>query len=597
MSIARLKKLSVIGRAADMDRTLAQIQELGVMHVLPLANIDTPVEQQVSREAEDTYKALRFLAVVPGARRQMRADPDFDVHRFVAEVLTLKDRLRAARDRRDFLKHRIETIRPWGDFTVPPQAELAHLRLWFYKLPVKQRPSLDRIDFPWAIVGQDQRFHYVVVLAHDEPAADLLPVRREHVGAKSIHALENDLEDAEIEIEAILGDRMARTRFLTLLRASLSTAETAAEFAFAKTQILNDPDLFALQGWVPEDQIPDIEDVCAANGLAVLIEAPASGETPPTLLEQPEAQGAGVDLALFYQVPSYFGWDPTRLLTFSFSLFFAMIVADAGYGLLILFGLLAAWRRLEATPRTRAWRRLGLVLTSTTIIFGALVGSYFGAAPADAHVMASLNVLDLNEFNTMMTLSIVIGVAHIAFANLMAFQANPARDRYANLGWILVLVGGLGIWLSGQSGAFAVLGGITVLTGIGTIVAFSSRRAVKTRTDWLWRVIDGLQRLTGLMGLFGDVLSYMRLFALGLASASLAITFNDLAGSVIEARSGLGLLGGLLILLIGHALNFGLAVMSGVVHGLRLNFIEFYKWGLPEEGIVFRAFSRKEAKE
>ena len=86
----------------------------------------------------------------------------------------------------------------------------------------------------------------------------------------------------------------------------------------------------------------------------------------------------------------------------------------------------------------------------------------------------------------------------------------------------------------------------------------------------------------------------MRLFALGLASASLAITFNDLATSVMQSLKGPGILFGLLILIIGHILNFGLALMSGVVHGLRLNYIEFFKWGLPNEGIIFRPFARKE---
>jgi V/A-type H+-transporting ATPase subunit I len=88
----------------------------------------------------------------------------------------------------------------------------------------------------------------------------------------------------------------------------------------------------------------------------------------------------------------------------------------------------------------------------------------------------------------------------------------------------------------------------------------------------------------------------MRLFALGLASASLAGTFNGLASSVHNELPGLGLLAAILILVIGHGLNLGLSLMSGVVHGLRLNFIEFYKWGLPEEGTPFRKFARKEVQ-
>jgi V/A-type H+-transporting ATPase subunit I len=108
--------------------------------------------------------------------------------------------------------------------------------------------------------------------------------------------------------------------------------------------------------------------------------------------------------------------------------------------------------------------------------------------------------------------------------------------------------------------------------------------------------LDGLKALTGVMGMFGDVLSYMRLFALGLASASLALTFNGLAMQIKDEVPGLGLLLAILVLLLGHVINLGLSIMSGVVHGLRLNFIEFYKWGMPGEGRAFQKFARKEVQ-
>jgi V/A-type H+-transporting ATPase subunit I len=111
-----------------------------------------------------------------------------------------------------------------------------------------------------------------------------------------------------------------------------------------------------------------------------------------------------------------------------------------------------------------------------------------------------------------------------------------------------------------------------------------------------WRIIDGLGSLVGVSKLFGDVMSYLRLFALGLASASLALTFNQLAGQVYQAVPGLGILLSLLILLLGHSINLLLAIISGFVHGLRLNYIEFFNWGLAEEGYPFQAFAKKESK-
>ncbi|MEM7614066.1 MAG: V-type ATP synthase subunit I, partial [Pseudomonadota bacterium] len=220
MSVAPVKKLSLVGRKADRDCALARLQDLGVMHLLPVSPVETHPEKVVGRAAEDAYRALRFLSVVPNPRRQVRRDPTFDVHAFVQEILKLRDDLRQARDKRDFLANRIATLRPWGDFSFPPKEAMGDLRLWFYKLPLKQRESLRGVDLPWQIVGQDHKFAYVVILATTEPPADILPVPRQRTGAKPIAILEIALDETEILIESLQATRMAQTRFLTLLRAS-----------------------------------------------------------------------------------------------------------------------------------------------------------------------------------------------------------------------------------------------------------------------------------------------------------------------------------------------------------------------------------------
>jgi V/A-type H+-transporting ATPase subunit I len=134
-------------------------------------------------------------------------------------------------------------------------------------------------------------------------------------------------------------------------------------------------------------------------------------------------------------------------------------------------------------------------------------------------------------------------------------------------------------------------GGIGLfVAGLVLVVAFSGYGEKP-----LARIFKGVTALAGISGAFGDVLSYLRLFALGLASASLAMAFNDMAKDVQQAIPGIGFLFGLLILLLGHALNFLLSVSSGFIHGLRLNVIEFFKWGVKDEGNPYRPFERKES--
>ncbi|MEO1105489.1 MAG: V-type ATP synthase subunit I, partial [Pseudomonadota bacterium] len=409
-------------------------------------------------------------------------------------------------------------------------------------------------------------FLYVVVLSSTEPPDNLLPIPRTHVGSLSMATLKEELEAREIELEVLHDERLGLTRYLTLLREHLSEAESLAELAFASQQTRDDEEVFVLRGWVPVDDLEAVADYAEAHDLAMIAEDPAWDELPPTLLMQPQSEAAGVELATFYQVPHYRGWDPTVLLVVSFAVFFAMIVADAGYGILMSLGILLFWKKLGRTPALKGWRRLGLIISGATIVYGMLVGSYFGAPPPERTVLAWFAVLDINDFDQMMRLSVIIGAGHLVIAiGMNAWVRRHRRSAIAQLGWIAAILGALILWLSGQTGAFAMASIGLMTVGILAILIFTSERPVKTVADVAWRLFDGVKALTGAMGAFGDVLSYLRLFALGLASASLAITFNGLASDVMESLPGLGLLLGILLLLLGHTLNFGLAVMSGVV--------------------------------
>jgi V/A-type H+-transporting ATPase subunit I len=143
-------------------------------------------------------------------------------------------------------------------------------------------------------------------------------------------------------------------------------------------------------------------------------------------------------------------------------------------------------------------------------------------------------------------------------------------------------------------GLLESVGATTLVVGLLAVFLFSSDRPLLSLkiSDWLWRLLDGLMELTGLSKAFGDVLSYLRLFALGLASAQLAGTFNGMAASAADLP-GPGFLLAVLIVVLGHGVNLLLAIMSGVVHGLRLNCIEFFNWSLKEEGYPFKAFCKK----
>ena len=187
--------------------------------------------------------------------------------------------------------------------------------------------------------------------------------------------------------------------------------------------------------------------------------------------------------------------------------------------------------------------------------------------------------------------AIHLTVAHGAVAWLARRRGG---EIWAPLGWIVAIWGGILAWLGGDGATTFGLG--LVAAGLaGVFWGSAAKQPVATPLDWLKRLGAGAMSLTGITRKFGDLLSYLRLFALGLASASLAATFNGLAMDIHAANPGLGLLFAVLVLLFGHTVTFLLGVMSGVVHGLRLNFIEFFGWGLTEEGYPFKAFAKREA--
>jgi V/A-type H+-transporting ATPase subunit I len=601
VSIARLNKLTLAGLLKEKTPVLEQLQTLGCLHLVSLAGTPREPEETPPEHAVAARRARRYLTETPNKRRQVRSARGFDMDGTVTRVLANQQRLRTVTDRRDALVARIAELEPWGDFHLPPPDALGGCMLWFYIVPERQMDQLETLAVPWQVVHKDNRQSWVAVIDPQEPPRDALPVPRTHTGAVSLSELGRQLEETELELEDVEAERLSLTRWIYRMSRSLDRAEDQALLRHAEVQTRDEEALFLVQGWVAEPDVARVSAFAEERGLAVLLEEPGPTDRPPTLLDNPERLAAGEDLVGFYQMPAYGSWDPSQVLFFSFAAFFAMILADAGYATVLGLLLVVFWRRMEASDTGRRLRVLGAVLVGASLVYGVLVGSYFGVAPPPGSFGARLKLLDVHDFDTMMRLSVAIGMLHLLLANLQQAALKHWRaTAWSHLGWIGVMLGGYALWLGEAAGAPPALG-LTgrwlVGFGLGAVFLFSSERPVRdARSAVLW-VLDGLQGLTNVTKIFGDVLSYLRLFALGLASASLALTFNDLAHQVADKLPGLGLLFALIILVAGHVLNLLLSVMSGVVHGLRLNFIEFYNWALLGEGYPFRPFRKKEASE
>ena len=594
-----MRKVVLCGPARDKRRLVQGLQELGCLHVVPLSPGGEEVPAATGLpDRRDAERASRFLENAPYHRRQTAETPETDLGEIVRRALDTKQRRRDLLDQRDELQGQLDALAPWGDFELPAQDALADVQLWFYAVPHRHRDVLADLPHPWIEAGRSHREHHIVVVTREPPPADMLPVRPVPTQGKGTRTLRREIAAIDSELDALEVERIELTCHRATLRRGLARAADADALAQTLATTHDETALFALQAWVPRHRARALRGYVEREGMAARITEPAPDELPPTLLANGPAAQPGEDLAKFYHVPPARDWDPSGVLAASFALFFAIILSDAGYGLIVL--LLAAaplgpWRSAAGTRM----RRLTMALGVASIGVGVLTGSYFGVTPAPGSLPGTLDVLELTDYQTAMKVAVFIGVLHLALGNTAWAAAHwPQRMAVARLGWVAATVGGFAAWLAwdagSRAGALVAIG--VVGAGLVSVVVFQSDRPIRRPVDHLWRALDGLLGVASVSKLFGDVLSYLRLFALGLATALLAAAFNDIAAEVRTSVSGLGVLFAGLVLVLGHGLTFVLAVVSGVVHGLRLDYIEFYGWSLSGEGYPFEPLERTERR-
>ncbi len=613
MAIVTLDKVTVIGSRDRKKAVLQGLQRLGCLHLVDLA--DEKTEQQmeplVSAEARE---ALRYLRACPERRRQTHTEKGYDFELIDDDVLAIKQQRVALEEERTGLRKAIQLVTPWGDFEGVAASELGGVQLWPHTLRHRDLPRLEETDLTWRAVGRDAEFLYVMILAKDEPTD--VPATRVELDPRSLSELSARLEDVEEELEELHWQRVSLTRWCTRLADDLAKADDGAARRVAAKRLLDRGEVFALQAWCPRVATPEVRELAAEQSAAMVVSPATEEDSPPTLLKNPERVAGAEGAVTFYIVPDYHTWDPTPVVYFAFSIFFGMITADAGYALVFAAIVWLLRKKLGASRVGQQFRNFLIGIVSASFIYGVMVGSYFGLGPPS--FLAPLKIFDFDNQSMMMGLAVVVGVAHLSLANLItAWRFRDSLRMLSPLGWASIMVGGLVFaagsiepvpgaeWLqqtlyvsaTTYAHSLKILGQVMLGAGAVAVLLFSSDRPIWPLRfgNLLGRLFDGMGQIPRVPKAFGDVLSYLRLFALGLASAQLAVTFNGMASDMAE-KSGPWFLLAIVVVLAGHTINIALAIMSGVVHGLRLNVIEFFDWSLKEEGYRFQAFCQK-AKE
>ena len=595
MAIVPLIKVTLCGPATEKDAVLDRLQSLACLHLIDLrARAAETVE--VEHLDRDARAALQYLRDSSVCRRAQQQRGRVDIEAVVKEALDIRGRSRALAEEREQLHKWIADIEPWGDFELPEWAADGALRFWFYIVPRHQAGCFDAITMPWGIVAQDHRFAYAVVIANEQPAN--MPVAPVPLEPRSLAKLRMRLAEVERELEELDYRRIGLTLYTEVLSDAWTRATTVPPVAGPHAP------------WSATNCSP-CRVGCPGGGLrrcgnsrraSARIDNRAAQRTrqPSHVVGQPAGAARRRRLGGILHDALIPLVGPVEIRVFRLRLVFRHdplrcgICRDIGRDLARHVAAHGAHRK-----RSQPARRVAAVVFFS-IIYGVLVGTYFGMGPPAGSWLALLHVLDANDQRLMMWLAIGVGAAHLLYANLVAaWWRRHSATALSALGWAAVFLGGLCAGLANSYSELTFLGGAglwALALGGLLVLLFTSERPLSLAPAQLFgRLVDGLRGITGLSKAFGDALSYLRLFALGLASIKLAEAFNGLAATAFES-GGVGLLLGLLVLLVGHGINFAMGVMSGVVHGLRLNLIEFFNWSLPEEGEQFRAFRKKALK-
>lgn len=596
--ISKMKKVLFIGPDSTREAMLRDLQKKGIVQIEPYRG--DKVEKETF--AADTSKADRLAGALKILKSHTPQTPVTEqsaaTFATVEKIVSLDRQLQQLREEEKSLMTRRELIARWGEFSLDDLQYIetnASVAIQFWETQAKDAAQIESHNAR-SLVTLEQTAQTVLFMSIADEAITIdncTEFRFEFDGRTlDTMLIENRQNQSHTDAELVHLNRYAKSLYHMYL-AEINEINFAQALGSSVRPL---GILFAFQGWVPEKQIKAVVD-CAERHEGRLFEIePDKGEQVPTMMENRGISAMGQDLVLFYDTPATSDWDPSAMIFLSFVVFFAMIMGDGGYGL-TLFGLIAYMRfkNRKAKVAIKRFLNMGLILTFGTVVYGIMSGGFFGFSSQTPLVgkIIDLKIFDSGslkkeDINFNMQLSILVGMVHISISVFLKairqfFQKNFMQP-FANFAWI-VAIWTFFFWYAGPKWGIPGQDPVQVHIMLGCAGVIFLTSAGTLHPGKL--IMGGLGGLYNGVQFFSDILSYIRIFALGLSGALIAQTFNSMAGDIM----GLGVWAiplGIIIFAFGHLLNIGLCIMGAVIHGLRLNFLEYFRWSFDGGGRIFR---------
>jgi len=373
-----------------------------------------------------------------------------------------------------------------------------------------------------------------------------------------------------------------------------------------------DEKLCWLTGFVPTEMVSRVQTEAKTHGWGILVRDPDIDDAVPTQVRNPKAiRIIQPVFDLLGTVPGYRELDTSFWFLIFFTLFFAMIIGDGGYGAILLFGSIrAAVKSRKAESGIGGGLILFLVLSIATVIWGALTGNWFGYAPfAELPVLRLFVIEPLAASNPASTMNIqwlcfVIGTVHLSIAHtwklFRGFTRRPRVRALTDLGMLSMVLGlyflVLQLVLDSQRFPMPSVALKMIVGGFLAVVLFSNQEEGRNFFVGAAKGLSGIITIAlDSISAFSDIISYIRLFAVGLASLAIAQSFNGMAIGINESIGGIGgPVAAAVVLFLGHTLNLAMGALSVIVHGVRLNMLEFSgHLGMEWTGVAYAPFQKR----
>ncbi len=600
--ILEMRKLAILTLESEVNIILSEFKSLGLFHLINKGRVDNDslfIRAQLNRFAE----SCKLLEQLSG---RFIVDKKFNFHRKdISRVLEeMLERRSGHLDKIRALKKDIKFWEYWGECSRNKYETLESAGICFYFYKAKQQLWQKQFYGGFSVFEtyRNNGFSYLLLIGQGIPP-DLpfevyeLPMLFADE-ARSAFQIESD---ALHILEAELASLSKETEYLKSTSNELNTQLILKEANQAIVR-LDLKEFVLLNAWFPALEEAKVKSLLDSLQLAYSIEIPEKGDEVPVVLQNKKYLQLFEPITRIFQLPSYFEFDLTPFIAVFYPILFAYCLGDAGYGFLLTLIPIFGIKSFLKNQANTAW--LIFVLGVMTFITGLIKsGSVFGIAlsnnsPFDwARNLQNIVLIPddtsvaINAFNVALVIGIVQIITAVIIAIAKRIRYFSLRFAIPEIGKFLIICSVIALfllrkteifWLMNMALQFGLVGGILM-------VLFFHDLAQKP----LQRIATGVLPIFFIFtGLLGDILSYVRLFALGVASSVLGLVVNQIGGQIWE-KGGWYVVAAVVFFLLGHGLNFGLAVLGSFVHPLRLTFVEFYNnAGFEGNGLDYKPFGK-----